>query len=125
MSVPTPSLAAHFVMFDRDSECTQVTCLASIPHATSVPYSASCMLACLLRKHANLLCVQRPGVVCSSCPQVVLPGPWSNLTMFSLVLENLPYGDAASLQEAEGNSIVLSNRLWPIRYKRCGQTGAV
>lgn len=57
MSVPTPSLAAHFVKFDRDSECTQVTCLASIPHATSVPYPASCMLACLLRKHANLLCV--------------------------------------------------------------------
>lgn len=54
--------------------------------------------------------------------QVVLPGlqqqSWANLTLMSLVLENLPYGDAASLDEAEGNSILLSNRLWPIRYKR-------
>jgi hypothetical protein len=50
--------------------------------------------------------------------QVVLPGPYSNLTIFNIILENLPYGDAASLQEAQGNSILLSNRLWPFRYDR-------
>lgn len=50
--------------------------------------------------------------------QVVLSGPWSNLTLFNIVMENLPYGDSASLREAEGNSIMLSNRLWPVRYKR-------
>jgi hypothetical protein len=53
-----------------------------------------------------------------SLRQVVLPGPWSNLTLFNLVLENLPYGDAGSAAEAEGNSILLSNRLWPISYQR-------
>jgi hypothetical protein len=58
------------------------------------------------------------------CPaaQVVLPGlqqqSWANMTLMSLVLENLPYGDAASLDEAEGNSILLANRLWPFRYRR-------
>lgn len=50
--------------------------------------------------------------------QVVLSGPAANATLFSLVLENLGPGDEASVAQAEGNSILLSNGLWPFAFKR-------
>ncbi|KAF8061104.1 BAK1 [Scenedesmus sp. PABB004] len=50
--------------------------------------------------------------------QVQLSGRWANATLLSLALENLAYGDEASSQQAEGNSILLSNQLWAFAYKR-------
>jgi hypothetical protein len=51
-------------------------------------------------------------------PQVVLSGQWSNVTLVNVELENLAYGDEESSQEAEGNSILLSNQLWAFSYQR-------
>jgi hypothetical protein len=50
--------------------------------------------------------------------QIVLRGQWSNVTLVNVELENLAYGDEESSQEAEGNSILLSNQLWAFSYQR-------
>lgn len=83
--------------------------------------AACCCCCCLAPAAAAASWSLLPLLLLPSVPplhQVVLPGPWSNLTLFSLVLENLPFGDAGSVAEAEGNSILLSNWLWPISYQR-------
>jgi hypothetical protein len=56
--------------------------------------------------------------MCSVCLQIKLSGQWSNVSLVNVDLENLAYGDAESSQEAEGNSILLSNQLWAFSYKR-------
>ncbi|WIA23478.1 hypothetical protein OEZ85_000223 [Tetradesmus obliquus] len=50
--------------------------------------------------------------------QIVLSGRYSNVTLVNVEAENLAYGSAASSQEAEGNSILLSNQLWAFSYRR-------
>jgi hypothetical protein len=48
--------------------------------------------------------------------QIVLSGQWSNVTLVNVELENLAYEESS--QEAEGNSILLSNQLWAFSYRR-------
>jgi len=50
---------------------------------------------------------------------LVLAGPQASVTLLDLVLENLGYGNEASVEDAEGNSVLLSNQLWAFKYKRC------
>eukprot|EP00775_Hariotina_reticulata_P006912 gene6912-7128_t len=50
--------------------------------------------------------------------QIVLQGQHASVTLLNLVLENLGYGNEASVEDAEGNSVQLSNQLWAFKYKR-------
>lgn len=50
--------------------------------------------------------------------QIVLAGPHANLTLDSLLLENLGYGDVISAQTADGVQLQSTFSLWAVYYNR-------